>query len=156
MLCVESNLFLLLYLFLPFRFLLFVFPFLSLAIPDCFCLSLFIILLAWFSLPFEGISKAFQSDQENSSGYRFLLQMFNQFSEGHHEISAGLTLPFCEQKGSPSLFIPNYFSPRPYPEGSGLKVMLLTCLNGVQIPLHPPVPFLPLHSHCPTSDDPIY
>lgn len=72
-LCVESSLFLLVFLFLSFRFLLFLFSFLSLAIPDCFCLSLFVILFAWFSSSFEGISKTFQSDQEKSSGYRILL-----------------------------------------------------------------------------------
>lgn len=45
-----------------------------------------------------------------------------------------------------SLFITNYSSPRPYPEGSGLKVMLLTCLNVYQILLPPPVLFLPLNN----------
>lgn len=157
LLCAESSLFFLLYLFLSSSgfILLCCSGFCFLSFPLCHWQFLFVsaCLLMLVSWP-ASLSVLKWSLKPSSQIRRKAVATSSYFrcwtSSVKGIVRSLQTWPFpsVEQKGSLSLFIPNYSSPRPYPEGGGLKVMLLTCSNGVQIPLPPPVPFLLLHSHC--------
>lgn len=105
---------------LPFRFLLSLFPSLSLAVSVCCCLSPFVTLLACFSPSFEGISKAFQSDQEKSSSYK-LFRCWTSSVKGIARSPQTRPFPSVSRKGLWVCLFPIIPLPAPTLRGVGWR-----------------------------------